>query len=222
MFDNIYVLAKGGVCVYSGPPTALRQHLNECNVECNENQVPIEVLIKTSFEGFSDTKVQNLCQKTEENNNYFKNNLNYMKVIRNGLKKKVKNFSFIDFWYVLLRLCDRTFISNISIFVIQLSAFFVVIASCLLVIDPNVYRSDGCFQLNVIPNISCAQQREVESLSATYAIFSIFLMVFSVIILCFIIGFNYVNDLKIFVSEHRSCEFLNNFHLVLNFIYLDL
>ena len=207
MFDNIYVLAKGGVCVYSGPPTALRQHLSECNVECNENQVPIEVLIKSSSEGFCDTKVQKLCQKTEENNNYFKNNLNYMKVIRNGLKKKVKNFSFIDFWYVLLRLCDRTFISDNKTFVLQLLAFFVIIGNSLLIIDPNVYRSDGCIQLNTFSNLTCAQQSENESLSATNAIFCTFILVFSVGIQCFIIGFIYMKDMKIFVSEHRSCEF---------------
>ena len=200
-------MAKGGVCVYSGAPSALRQHIRECNIECNENQVPIEVLIKTSFDGFSDTKVQNLCQKTEENNNYFKNNFNDMKVIRNGLKKNAKNFSLIDFWYVLLRLCDRTFISDLKIFVIQLLAVVVVIASCLLVIDPNVYRSDGCIQFNVSQNISCTEQRDEESLSSIFAMYSLFLMTFKAVVVCFIIGFNYLYDMKIFVSEHRSCEF---------------
>ena len=206
MFDNIYVLAKGGVCVYSGPPTALRQHLSECNVECNENQVPIEVLIKTSFEGYSDRKVQNMCQKPEVNNNFY-NNLNDMKVITNGLKRNVKNFSFTDFWYVLLRLCDRTFVSDIKIFVLQLLTYVVVIASCLLGMNPEVYRSDGCIAMNNTFDTSCAQRREEESLSTTFAAFSSFLMAVTANILCFIIGFVYINDLKIFVSEHRSCEF---------------
>ena len=45
MFDTLYVLAKGGRCVYSGPPEHLTQHLNECQIILNENQVPIETLI---------------------------------------------------------------------------------------------------------------------------------------------------------------------------------
>ncbi|OTF83402.1 hypothetical protein BLA29_013657, partial [Euroglyphus maynei] len=29
MFDKLYILAKGGVCIYSGLPTLLRQNLHE-------------------------------------------------------------------------------------------------------------------------------------------------------------------------------------------------
>ncbi|CAG2114195.1 unnamed protein product, partial [Medioppia subpectinata] len=66
MFDNIYVLANGGVCLYSGVPHGLRQRLSDCQIECNENQVPIEVLITLSFNGLMDTNVITLCDKTRE------------------------------------------------------------------------------------------------------------------------------------------------------------
>jgi len=58
MFDNIYVLAKGGVCVYSGPPQHLKTHLNQCNVECNEFQVPIELILKVCSEGTNDKNIK--------------------------------------------------------------------------------------------------------------------------------------------------------------------
>ncbi|CAG2178136.1 unnamed protein product, partial [Oppiella nova] len=32
MFDNIYVLAKGGHCLYDGVPKQLRQHLMDCYI----------------------------------------------------------------------------------------------------------------------------------------------------------------------------------------------
>src|SRR5437868_487048 len=48
MFDSVYVLAKGGVCVYSGLPQNLRAYLNECHIECTEYQNPIDVIIKMS------------------------------------------------------------------------------------------------------------------------------------------------------------------------------
>ncbi|CAG2172073.1 unnamed protein product, partial [Oppiella nova] len=46
MFDNIYVLAKGGHCLYDGVPLQLRQHLIDCDYKLTENDVPIEVLLK--------------------------------------------------------------------------------------------------------------------------------------------------------------------------------
>jgi len=54
LFDMLYVLAKGGLNVYSGRPQHLRSHLNECNIYCNENQIPIEILMKLSANGAND------------------------------------------------------------------------------------------------------------------------------------------------------------------------
>ena len=46
MFDKLYVLAKGGCCVFDGETTQLKDHLEQCKVECLDWQVPIEELIK--------------------------------------------------------------------------------------------------------------------------------------------------------------------------------
>ena len=81
-----------------------------------------------------------------------------------------------------------------------------IIAINLLVINRNIYRSDGCIQLNTVPNMSCSQQREEESLSSTNAIFPSFLIVFSTITLLLTVGFSHIKDMKIFVSEHKSRE----------------
>ena len=51
MFDNIYVLAKGGVSVYSDPPQDMILSLTECRLNCNEFDAPIEVLLKVSSMG---------------------------------------------------------------------------------------------------------------------------------------------------------------------------
>src|ERR1700712_1754077 len=64
MFDNLYVLAKGGVCVYSGTPQHLPNHLSECYIICNENQVLIETLITIGSKGIEDKKVIELRNKT--------------------------------------------------------------------------------------------------------------------------------------------------------------
>ena len=47
MFDKLYVLAKGR-CVFFGETTQLKSHLEKCKVNCQEDQVPIEQLIKVT------------------------------------------------------------------------------------------------------------------------------------------------------------------------------
>ena len=43
IFDNLYVLSKGGVNVYSGPPQSLPQQMNECHIDYNDNEILIEI-----------------------------------------------------------------------------------------------------------------------------------------------------------------------------------
>ncbi|CAG2111650.1 unnamed protein product [Medioppia subpectinata] len=50
MFDNIYVLAKGGVCVFADRPKHLKQTLINNDIKCDENQIPIEVLLEIASE----------------------------------------------------------------------------------------------------------------------------------------------------------------------------
>ena len=46
MFDNLYVLSKGGVNVYSGAPQSLRRYMNDCHLDLNNNEIAIEKLLK--------------------------------------------------------------------------------------------------------------------------------------------------------------------------------
>ena len=47
MFDKLYVLAKGG-CVFDGQTNQLKSHLQKCQVNCQQDQVPTEQLIKVA------------------------------------------------------------------------------------------------------------------------------------------------------------------------------
>ena len=46
MFDNLYVLSKGGVNVFSSAPQSLRQYMNNCHIDLNDNEIAIEKLLK--------------------------------------------------------------------------------------------------------------------------------------------------------------------------------
>ena len=52
LFDKLYVLAKGGVCIYSGPPQQIRSYLiREIDLKIPDQQPPIEALIRIACDG---------------------------------------------------------------------------------------------------------------------------------------------------------------------------
>ena len=112
MFDSVYILAKGGLCVYSGSPIDLKQYLIESNTECTENQIPIEVIIKLSFEGSDDKNVRELCQKTSEQNEKLKSDVQDLLKLDRGLDSVLKVCKIIDFWYLLSRFWYRNYYSH--------------------------------------------------------------------------------------------------------------
>ena len=51
LFDKLYVLSKGGVCIYSGPPQMIDSHLDKNQIQIPADQPPIESLIKIACNG---------------------------------------------------------------------------------------------------------------------------------------------------------------------------
>ena len=74
MFDQLYVLSKGGHCVFTGRPNQLREHLTKCDIICPEDVLPIEMLLKIS----SNFPNKNQ-RKIETNIMVCKNNIQYIK-----------------------------------------------------------------------------------------------------------------------------------------------
>ncbi len=67
MFDSLYCLARGGVCIYSGPPNGIADHLRSAAVvndgtEAAAISFPIEQLISYSCEGPQCELVQRLMR----------------------------------------------------------------------------------------------------------------------------------------------------------------
>ena len=55
LFDNLYVLAKGGICMYNGTPDRLYDHLEEAGIQCKEYQAPVEIVMKLASSRYSNT-----------------------------------------------------------------------------------------------------------------------------------------------------------------------
>ena len=69
LFDKLFVLAKGGVAIYSGPPNEIRPFLMKQKVlttttsslQQEQEQPPIETLMRIACNGFNDPKVVQLA-----------------------------------------------------------------------------------------------------------------------------------------------------------------
>ena len=94
MFDHLYVLAKGGVCVYSGNPTNIKQYLSEIFTDemIKNDAFPVEKLIKYSCLNHSNPLIQKLATKADEI--ILQENLNEDTIlVKDGIQTNMNRFS---------------------------------------------------------------------------------------------------------------------------------
>ena len=105
VFDNLYVLSKGGVNVYSGPPQSLRQHMNDCHIDCNDNEIPVEKLLKVFANNYKHASIINMRYETKINQQSHMEQVSRQMVINKDVKShwRVK-FSPISIWYLIQRM----------------------------------------------------------------------------------------------------------------------
>jgi hypothetical protein len=102
-FDRLYVMAKRGICVFNGSPHHIVDHLLRCEIELDEEEVPIEVLIKLSSVAGSQViermsqMVRNECSELEEIC------LQDCILSDRGVSLRSVTFSLIQTWYLLCR-----------------------------------------------------------------------------------------------------------------------
>ena len=128
LFDKLYVLAKGGQTLFSGRPDNLAHFLRICNIACNEDQVPIEVLLKYSCYGINDENVQKMIEMTQQieepliDSRYTEETVQFL----DGIKKKSKRFFVRDFWILMMRSLTHTYRHKWKIIAIEFMLYMTV------------------------------------------------------------------------------------------------
>lgn len=211
MYDMLYVLAKGGLTVFSGRPQRLRRHLNECQIMLNDNQIPIEVLLKIGANGHNDPKVLQLSEKTNESLVPFEarvdSELNHFP---NGIPFRMKKFSLEEFYHLMCRTViyilryQWIIIVGTGISILAMGA-----TTRLLFHDQELGRPDSC--VPIVSNSTEGCLRTPESMiaykvlrySAEYLTFNI-----TPVGLVFALSavFSSRAELKIFFQENRNRE----------------
>ncbi len=208
MFDKLYVLAKGGICVFSGPPKNLGSHLSECGIFCNEFQFPIEILLKIAIYGKNDNQVIELADKSLEEKVIILNRCkNETHLFPNGIPFISKNFKFKDFWNLLLRTMTNTYISQWKTLITQLLFYIVFALITTKLFNSEMGKPDGCFSFLFNPNTSCYKQLDDDSLLEQNTKFYLFTSIIVMLIQLEVSTLTFPIDLKIFLNEHRNSKF---------------
>jgi len=202
------VLAKGGVCVYSGLPQDLKRHLNECDIECTKHQVPIEVMLKISSNGKRDEKVQKLSAKASQMKESLIVRCNNETLLSpNGIQFESKRFLLIDIWYLLLRTFTYTIVSQWRVLIVQ-TVFYQVFAFYIMYLyEKDISKSDGCVDIYSFQDGFCketAEKIESESLWAQNIKYNSFMLTALTYYQLATNTMSFSLDVKNFLNEHQN------------------
>jgi len=210
MFDKLYVLAKGGVCVYSGPPKELSSHLSECGVFCTE--FAVEVLLKVASKDIDDQQLIQLATITsKQRKTILEICQNEAKLSPNGVQFKSKGFKLTDLWYVLMRTMTYNYISQWKTFWTQFLFYILFAFSITRMFNSDIGKPNACFSFLFNPNTSCHKQLDDDSLLDQNIKFLFFTSVMVMFIQLTATTLTFLIDVKIFVKEHRNSKSFTRF-----------
>jgi hypothetical protein len=208
-FDNIYVLAKGGVCVYSGLPQDLKTYLSECDIICNKFQVPIEVLIKISSNTINDNKVKKLCTKTSEIRQILIQKCNDETFPSpDGISFKSKRFVAMDFWNLLLRTIIYTFSSQWKALFAQFIVIEIMGFMGALFFDSDITKPSGCLDFSsgffASTCTETVEKLKEESLLSQNMKFNFAYITALTFFELIVTNLTFLTSVKIFLNEHQN------------------
>ncbi|CAG2113115.1 unnamed protein product, partial [Medioppia subpectinata] len=158
LFDMLYILAKEGVAVYSGPPRGLRSHLSQCNIQCNESQIPIEVLIKLSANGSSDEKVMEMSRKTNQIiEKYIERIRTELDISSDGIVIHFKHFSITEFLYLLSRAVTNFRRHEWPIILIVITFALILELLAKILFNYPLDSADSCIDISANGTDGCPQ-----------------------------------------------------------------
>ncbi|CAG2112212.1 unnamed protein product [Medioppia subpectinata] len=208
LFDSLYVLAKGGLTVYSGPPKHLSLHLQQCNITYNREQIPIEVLMKIAAKGFTDQKVIELSDKTNENMRDNCRRLEtQLKLHSNGISIKSKPFSIVNTYHLFNRSIANIFTYLWKQLVAEIIVMLILTYTVTLIFDFDFNHLSGCVPIAVNGSNGCrqtAQDMEDLKLSNYNIQLYAFLIASQFFYHLILSAMKMSSEIKLFMSEHRN------------------
>ncbi len=208
MFDKLYVLAKGGFCVYSGRPQDLNRHLTECDIMCTQFQHPIEVLLKYSCKEIEDKRVFKLNEKTiQEKEVILRRCDEETQLFADGLQFRSKRFKLIDLWLLFSRSITYTYRYFWKILLMQFVVYILFGYSLTIFFKSDIGKPNGCISFEEDFNNTCNKTIEKlaeEQLLTQNIKYNYFLVVLVLIIQLISTCTTFTPEINLFLHEHRN------------------
>ncbi|XP_027205546.2 uncharacterized protein LOC113799154 [Dermatophagoides pteronyssinus] len=210
MFDKLYILAKGGVCVYSGVPKLLAQNLQEhIGLIHDRNKPPIEEYLAIACQGTGDENVRRLAEATwSQQQDELKPLIPKMKYLPQGIIVDHKLFSFVDFLLQLARMFQLIFIKQINsrIFTIIMVTFVCLFHSNSY--DPNIIEPDTCVSTIDFTepenNQTCKEKLEESFQIEFYNYYQCMIIMLMGYTISAVSSLTFTSLIKVFKNEHRN------------------
>ncbi len=202
-FHQLYVLAKGGVCIYSGPPQSLQAYFVDVK-KLNEEQ-PIETLIRIACTDLQSPQLQQLANRTlRSESSQIYAQLPQLTHLPHGLPAQTKPFSFTDLYLQFCRYSRVTFLSQYRLFLGQLLFFIGLTFTFASFFNRKMVVPSGCYARDA-GNSSACENDFLRNLLLTENINYICLnrAVQAYIIMC-TSTMLYSSLVKVFRNEHRN------------------
>ncbi|CAG2169609.1 unnamed protein product [Oppiella nova] len=205
MFDNIYVLAKGGVCLYTGPPLPLRQHLHDCDIKLTQNDVPIETVLTIASDGNRTTDFGKLMSKQNSNESDDKLIEGNTRLVY-GKQNPTKRFSFRDVYCLLTRSMRYAYISQWKTLGLQIAMLIYTGMMLRVIMDTKIIVPDGCVTIEL--GAGCDHQSDADIINENFLKDNIkFLMALVVVVpvqIMFVFSISFCAEVAIFCNEHYN------------------
>ena len=210
MFDQLYMLARGGVCIYSGPPQQIKPHLDKMpnDMASSDSTYPIEALINYSCLNHNEKSVQMLVQQTESQWSETERELSAdTQLALDGVQRNRRQFSLRSTWILF-----RRYVAYFRGHLWPESAFFtfnylIYGFSLRYVFDKAMIYDPGCLDISEDDTSTCQRnQANVEMLFQLINNFKFifFFANFFQFFWVFQCSMSMLKEWKFFTNEHRN------------------
>ncbi|KPM09555.1 ABC transporter sub-family G-like protein 19 [Sarcoptes scabiei] len=205
LFDQLYILAKGGICIYAGRRINLRKNLRHLlGVEVEPGKPPIEEYLKLASNGIEDSRILKLSEHTLElENERLMPFQDRMRFLPTAMPRKFKNFSIGDFILQFYRLCHIIFFVESRLVLYQLLCYVFQYLFLSTLFDHSMIERSSCYSLLSF-NSSCSEVREDGEKGDIYINYQATSMLFLTIIQVTINSILFIPLLKMFRNEHQN------------------
>ncbi|KAH7637519.1 abc transporter-like protein 17 [Dermatophagoides farinae] len=207
LFDQVYILARGGVCIFSGPPSQISDHLQQvCNDDNGDgdDKFAVEEMMKYSSLNHLDQQIRTLVQSTNESilDDQLLTDTQY---ILDGPQMNRTRFSLQSIRILIERQFYFYIGSPMARFLILAVTTFTMLNGLIIksLIDPDIAYRNGCISLDE-DLLDCNHSIEGRlELYISYQYANCCLNNFGII--CFIFfAMIFTSQRKLFQIEHRN------------------